>query len=568
MPGHSWPMRIALVAPPMLPIPPHGYAGTERVIDVLADELHRRGHAVTLFAAGDSRVECELVPTVDRALWERTDSQDLPEDLEPYFQVTQTRAWREHERFDVIHSHLEGFGFLFARHCPTPVVTTLHGRLDLPGMPELIAEYSEIPLVSISDNQRRWFPDANWVATIHHGLPLEAITHGDRPGPYLALVGRISHEKGIAEAIQLARETGLPLRVAAKQRLPEERQLYHDVLEPAVREGVAEYLGEVGPPERDALYAGALATLMLGAWPEPFGLVAIESMAAGTPVIARKAGALPEIIEHGVDGFLVDDLREAKLAIERAAGLDRRRIRQRALSRFSPGRMVDAYEQVYRRVIDEHRRHGDAAAPGRPAGASAAPGTGRNGERAKGGGGNDRARAVLPVGPGLVQAQDLLSPPPGLTWPAAAPLRPTEWPEAPVPAGALGRRPGETRAAGRAPIRWAAPDEKGRERSTMAEPNEAGVRATGSGGPISWRAVEAGTPVTGTDGILVGTVSEVVADDDKDIFHGIAVEVAGRLVLVDQRHVRRLGEAGVDVDLSGDQVASLPTFDREQRQPL
>lgn len=190
MPGHSWPMRIALVAPPMLPIPPRGYAGTERVIDVLADELHRRGHAVTLFAAGDSRVDCELVPTVDRALWERGDSADSLEDLEPFYQVTQTRAWREHGRFDVIHSHLEGFGFLFARHCTTPVVTTLHGRLDLPGMPELISEYSEIPLVSISDNQRRWFPDANWIATVHHGLPLEAITHSDRPGPYLALVGK------------------------------------------------------------------------------------------------------------------------------------------------------------------------------------------------------------------------------------------------------------------------------------------------------------------------------------------------------------------------------------------
>lgn len=580
MPGHPWPMRIALVAPPMLPIPPRGYAGTERVIDVLADELHRRGHAVTLFAAGDSQVDCELVPTVGRALWERADPPESPEDLEPYFQVTQTRAWREHERFDVIHSHLEGFGFLFARHCPTPVVTTLHGRLDLPGMPELIAEYSEVPLVSISDNQRRWFPDANWVATIHHGLPLEAITHGDRPGPYLALVGRISHEKGIAEAIQLARETGLPLRVAAKQRLPEERQLYHDVLEPAVREGVAEYLGEVGPPERDALYAGALATLMLGAWPEPFGLVAIESMAAGTPVIARKAGALPEIIEHGVDGFLVDDLREAKLAIERAAGLDRRRIRQRALSRFSPGRMVDAYEQVYRRVIEEHRGHGDGAARGRgrSAGASVGPGTGRNGERAKGDGangerakgdaGNGRTRTVLPVGPGLVQAHDLVSPP-SLAWPAAAPLHPTEWPEAPLPAGALGRRPGgEARAAERGTSPWAAGDEERREHGMMAEPNETRAQGTGSGRPIAWRAVEAGTPVTGTDGNQIGTVSEVVADDDEDIFHGIAVEAAGRVVLVDQRHVRRLGDAGVDVDLSGDDVASLPTFDREQRQPL
>jgi glycosyltransferase involved in cell wall biosynthesis len=578
MPGHSWPMRIALVAPPMLPIPPRGYAGTERVIDVLADELHRRGHAVTLFAAGDSRVDCELVPTVDRALWERADAQDSPEELEPFFQVTQTRAWREHERFDVIHSHLEGFGFLFARHCPTPVVTTLHGRLDLPGMPEMIAEYSEVPLVSISDNQRRWFPDANWVATVHHGLPLEAITHSDRPGPYLALVGRISHEKGIAEAVELARETGLPLRVAAKQRRADERQLYHDVLDPAVREGVAEYLGEVGPPERDALYAGALATLMLGAWPEPFGLVAIESMAAGTPVIARKAGALPEIVEHGVDGFLVDDLREAKLAIERAAGLDRRRIRQRALARFSPGRMVDAYERVYRRVIEERRGRREGSARTHPTGVAAGPDMAAIDDRGKGDGvrqdlggagrRNGRTRTVLPVGPGLVQAHDLVSPP-SLAWPAAAPLHPTEWPEAPLPAGALGRRPGgEARAAERGTSRWSAGGEERRERGMMAEANETRAQRTGSGRPIAWRAVESGTPVTGADGNRIGTLSEVVADDDEDIFHGIAVEAAGRVVLVDQRHVCRIGDVGVDTDLSDDDVASLPTFDREQGQPL
>ncbi len=351
-------MRIALVAPPLLPVPPRAYAGTERVIEVLAAGLHRRGHVVTLFAPGDSRVECELVPTVERSLWERPDS---PEDPQPFFEVTRARVWRERERFDVIHSHLEAYGFQFARDCPTPVVTTLHGRLDLPGLPELIAEFPEIPLVSVSDNQRRWYPRANWVATVYHGLPLESMTHSDQPGSYLALVGRVSPEKGVAEAIQLARQVGLPLRVAAKRRRPDEQQLYREVLEPAVREGVAEYLGEVGPPERDALYAGALATLMLGSWPEPFGLVAIESLAAGTPVIARKAGALPEIVEHGVDGFLVDDVIEASLAIDRVRSLDRVRIRERALARFSADRMVDAYERIYRRVADDAlaRRYGD-----------------------------------------------------------------------------------------------------------------------------------------------------------------------------------------------------------------
>ena len=356
MPAHTRPMHIALVAPPLLPVPPRAYAGTERIIEVLATGLHRRGHAVTLFAPGDSRVECELVPTVERSLWERPDS---PEDPAPFFELTRARVWRERERFDVIHSHLEAYGFQFARDCPTPVVTTLHGRLDLPGLPELIAEFAEIPLVSVSDNQRRWYPQANWVATVHHGLPLESMPHSDQPGAYLALVGRLSPEKGVGEAIQLARQVGLPLRVAAKQRRPDEQAMYREVLEPAVREGVAEYLGEIEPPERDALYAGALATLMLGAWPEPFGLVAIESLAAGTPVIGRKAGALPEIIEHGVDGFLVDDVIEASLAVDRIRSLDRVRIRERALARFSADRMVDAYERVYRRVVDGARARGN-----------------------------------------------------------------------------------------------------------------------------------------------------------------------------------------------------------------
>ncbi len=364
MPAYAWPMRIALVAPPMLPVPPRAYAGTERVIEVLARELHRRGHAVTLFASGDSDVECELVPTVERALWERSDGVDM---LDPYIQVTETKVWREAERFDVIHSHLEGWGFAFARHCPTPVVTTMHGRLDLPGVSDLLTEFSDIPLIAISNNQRRWFPDVNWVATIHHGLPLEAIAHSDRPGSYLALVGRISHEKGVAEAVELARRTGLKLRVAAKMRLPDEKQLYRDVLEPAIKEGIAEYLGEVGQAERDALYAGALATLMLGAWPEPFGLVAIESLAAGTPVIARKAGALPEIVEHGVDGFLVDDLGEAAFALERVRDLDRHRIRQRVLTRFSPERMVEAHERAYRRVIEEAHARRTPRQPARTA---------------------------------------------------------------------------------------------------------------------------------------------------------------------------------------------------------
>jgi glycosyltransferase involved in cell wall biosynthesis len=338
--------RIALIAPPMLAVPPPTYAGTERVVAALAEELHRRGHRVTLFAPGDSQVSVELVPTVPRSLW----SEDYRGDVSSFINVTLAMAWREAERFDVIHSHVETLGFLFARHCPTPVVTTLHGRLDAWGIPELIAEFSDIPLVAISESQRRWAEDANWVGTIHHGLPLESMPFSEKPGEYLAFVGRITPEKGIADCIELARRTRLPLKMAAKVYDEHEKEHFKEVVQPAIDEGIVEFLGELGQLERDPLYAGALATVMMGAWPEPFGLVAIESLATGTPVIARRAGALTETIEHGVDGFLVDDLIEAELAVGRVADLDRTAIRHRALERFSPARMADEYEVVYERL--------------------------------------------------------------------------------------------------------------------------------------------------------------------------------------------------------------------------
>ena len=340
-------LRIALIAPPMLPIPPPTYAGTERVVAALAEELHRRGHKVTLYAPGDSEVSCELVPTLPRSLW----SEGYTGDVSSFINIGLAKAWAEHERFDIIHSHVEALGFLFARHCPTPVITTLHGRLDSWGIPELIGEFTDIPLVAISESQRRWADDAYWVATIHHGLPLEMMPFSDKPGDYLAFVGRITPEKGIADCVDLARRTRLPLKMAAKVYDEHEKEHFAEVVQPAIDEGIVEFLGELGQHERDPLYAGALATIMLGAWPEPFGLVAIESLATGTPVIARRAGALTETVEHGVDGFLVDDLREAELAVSRVGDLDRTEIRRRAIERFSPARMTDEYEVAYERVI-------------------------------------------------------------------------------------------------------------------------------------------------------------------------------------------------------------------------
>lgn len=351
MPVEPWELmdrlRIALVSPPMLPVPPPTYAGTERVVAALGEELVARGHEVTLFAPGDSLFPGRLVATPEQSLW----SLGYQGDVSSFITVTLAKVWAEIYRFDIVHSHVETGGFLFARHCPVPVLTTLHGRLDVSGIPELLEEFKDIPLAAISDSQRRWSPDANWVATIHHGLPLAQMPFSPTPGDYLAFVGRITPEKGVAECIEVARAVGMPLRMAAKVYDEHEKEHFAEVVVPAIEAGTVEFHGELGQPERDALYAGAAATLMLGAWPEPFGLVAIESMATGTPVIARRAGALTETIDHGETGFLVDDQIEAELAIKFARELDRATVRRRVVNRFSPDRMADEYEAVYRELV-------------------------------------------------------------------------------------------------------------------------------------------------------------------------------------------------------------------------
>jgi glycosyltransferase involved in cell wall biosynthesis len=341
----------------MLPVPPPTYAGTERVVASLADALLELGHEVTLYAPGDSKFRGRLIPTIERSLWSR----EYRGDVSAHVSISIARVWKDADRYDVIHSHVETLGFLFARYCATPVVSTLHGRLDESGAPELLEEFQDIPLVAISESQRRFTPDANWVGTIHHGLPLEQAPFSSQHGNYLAFVGRITPEKGIADVIELARRTNLPLRMAAKVYDESEKEHFAEVVQPALDDPDVDivFLGEVDKHERDPLYAGARATIMMGAWPEPFGLVAIESLATGTPVIARRAGGLTETIEHGVDGFLVDDLTEAELAVQQVEDLDRRLIRKRALERFSPARMAAEYEEVYRRLVRERSPSGE-----------------------------------------------------------------------------------------------------------------------------------------------------------------------------------------------------------------
>ena len=290
-------------------------------------------------------------------------------DATSFIEGTVALAWEQAGRFDIIHSHLDTAGFALARHCGTPVLTTLHRRLDTGGAAELIDAYPEIPLVAISESQRRWNPEANWVATIHHGLDFSQTPTNLDGGDYLLLVGRIAPEKGVAEAIEVARRSGLRLVLAAKVYDPREQDMFEKVVQPAIDEGVVDWRGEVDTAARDELMAGARATLMLGAWPEPFGLVAIESMAIGTPVIARRAGANTETVQHGVTGYLVDDIDEGVLAVSRVDRLDRRHIAAYARGRFSTERMVWLYEQAYATVMAAPRVPGDrtpgATAPGR-----------------------------------------------------------------------------------------------------------------------------------------------------------------------------------------------------------
>ena len=341
------PLRIALLSPPFLPLPPLGYAGTERVVAALAIALQERGNDITVFAPGDSGLPCRVIPIVDRALWPRGLSGDLGTYLTDAVAIVRENS----AEFDVIHSHLDVAGFDLARHSTTPVISTLHGRLDIDATAPAIDRYPDIPLVAISESQRRWHPEANWIATIHHGLDFGETPFGDRPGEYLLLVGRIVREKGVSEAIDLARATGRKLVIAAKVHEASERDLFEETVRPAIAAGIVDWRGEVDTATRDGLMAGALATVMLGAWPEPFGLVAIESMATGTPVIARRAGALPELIDHGYNGFLVDDLSEAALAVSRAARLDRRAVSAYARGRFSVERMASRYEEAFRRLL-------------------------------------------------------------------------------------------------------------------------------------------------------------------------------------------------------------------------
>ena len=356
-------LRIAQVAPPAEPVPPPGYGGTERVVGELVDELVARGHDVTLFASGDSTAPATtLLPTVPEALRPAGRSQDAW----PYTVTTILEVLRREEEFDVIHGHLEWAGLLLARSARTPVVLTFHGRLDLPWAQAAFVDPPE-GLVSISNAQAGTHPDLPWAGIVHNGLDLSGAPFDRRRGESLCFVGRAAPEKGIVDAIDIARRTGRHLRIAAKEGgTPTERAYFEDIFKPALKGADVEFLGELSGTDRDRLFAESYATLMPGSWPEPFGLVAIESLACGTPVIARRVGALPEIIRDGVDGFFGDDATGLAFQVPQVEDLDRAEIRRSVIERFSATRMADSYEEIYRRLIAE-RSAGPAQRDGRPA---------------------------------------------------------------------------------------------------------------------------------------------------------------------------------------------------------
>ncbi|MBV9172824.1 MAG: glycosyltransferase family 4 protein [Chloroflexi bacterium] len=351
-------MRIAQVAPPFESVPPSGYGGTERVIYTLTEDLVRRGHDVTLFAAGDSNTSAHLEPTVDQALWHN----DPPfKDLNPFWSMTLDAVWDHVQEFDVVHSHLDYWGYPLARHSQVPVVTTLHGRLDMPELVPLYRRFSDVPLVSISNSQRTPVAWANWVATVYHGIDLDVYTLNPKPGHYLAFLGRISPEKGLDTAIRVAKRADMPLRIAARKPLrhsdPNVQADWHHYqheVKPLLDGRHARLIGEVDGREKDELLRNAAALLFPIRWPEPFGLVMAEALACGTPVIAFGEGSVPEVIEDGVTGFICSTEDEMVEAVRRLPELDRERCRAEAERRFSPDAMGAAYEKVYDRVRAGH----------------------------------------------------------------------------------------------------------------------------------------------------------------------------------------------------------------------
>jgi len=342
-------MKIAQIAPLAEPVPPDRYGGTERVVGLLTDELVRRGHEVTLFASGDSGTDAQLVAATPRSL--RRDPAAI-DPLAPHIREL-GMVFDRADAFDIIHSHVDDLAFPAARLSATPTIHTLHGRLDLRAQREVFSEFRDLPLVSISDAQREPLRDLglNWVGTIHHGLQVKDYPFAATAGRYLAFCGRISPEKRPDLAIEVAHRVGLPLKLAAKIADADREYFERDIRALLDRPGI-EFLGEIDEPAKLDMLAGALALLFPIDWPEPFGLVMIEAMATGTPVVTRPFGATREVVAHGKTGFIADTVDDLAAAVRRVETLDRMACRRHVEQRFSVARMADDYVRLYGRLTD------------------------------------------------------------------------------------------------------------------------------------------------------------------------------------------------------------------------
>ena len=339
-------MKIAQVAPLIESVPPRLYGGTERIVSYLTEELVRLGHEVTLFASGDLITGAELAPCCTRGL--RLDP--TVRDIIPHFMLMIDKVRERAEQFDILHFHLDLFHFPLFRSLAARTLTTLHGRQDLSDLKPFYSRFDEMPLISISNDQRKPLPHANFVATIHHGIPAALHQPSFAHGGYLAFLGRISSEKRPDRAIRIARAAGIPLKIAAKVDKGDEDYFRNDIL-PLIEGPGVEFVGEINEREKTKFLGEAAALLFPVDWPEPFGLVMIEAMACGTPVLAFRCGSVPEVIEDGLTGKVVNSEVEAIAALPEILSYDRRAVRRRFEERFTAARMAKDYVGSYRRLL-------------------------------------------------------------------------------------------------------------------------------------------------------------------------------------------------------------------------
>ena len=346
-------MKIAQVSPLFESVPPKHYGGTERVVSYLTEALVAQGHEVTLYASGDSETRARLVAATPRSL--RTDATVLDSLAHHVRQLEQLA--RDAARFDIIHFHIDYLHFPWSRREGWPQITTLHGRLDIADLPPLYDEFADMPVVSISNAQRQPLPHANWQGTVYHGLPEDVLPFSEAPDGYLAFIGRISREKRVDRAIEIARQTQLPLRIAAKID-DADRAYFEREIRPLFDLPFVEYIGEIGEHEKAAFLGGARALLFPIDWAEPFGLVMIESMACGTPVVAWRRGSVPEVMTDGETGFVVSSMPEAVAAVRRIGTVDRAACRRVFEQRFLASRMAEDYVRIYEAIIRDGRADG------------------------------------------------------------------------------------------------------------------------------------------------------------------------------------------------------------------